>query len=511
MYNRHLIILSTALILIGLSLFFYKWQFVGLPVLPGATAKAWQVELAATFEGLKKPTKVSIFLPVDTETINIADHRVLAPAYGLTITSDATNRRAVLSRRLAKGLQAVYLRFVVHRLNKPAKSNQEAEPKPKPSPGKLEGPDLLAVKEIIQTATSTSSDETTFIYEVIKAMRGPKYSDSAIELLGKNPSVWKKSSVVIKILNIADIPSREVHGLDLTGTISRANIISWFEAYTDGNWQPFSVETEELTIPKSYMPWWRGPTKLVSVKGGKNLQTAVAFTQLEEQILDRFLTRGLLKKDSSVIFSLLNLPLTVQGVYRILMVIPVGIFLIVVLRNVVGITTVGTFMPVLIALAFRETDLVWGLALFISVLTIGLLFRFYLDQLSLVLIPRLAAILIIVVLAMAMLSVITNQLGLQRGLSVALFPMVILTMTIERVSVLWDERGAAEALKQATGSLVVAVICYYVITRPTLEYLFFTFPELLLIVLALVILLGRYTGYRLTELKRFRVFTQRQT
>jgi len=37
-----------------------------------------------------------------------------------------------------------------------------------------------------------------------------------------------------------------------------------------------------------------------------------------------------------------------------------------------------------------------------------------------------------------------------------------------------------------------------------LGHLVFVFPELLLIVLAANLLLGRYTGYRLTELWRFR-------
>ncbi len=37
-----------------------------------------------------------------------------------------------------------------------------------------------------------------------------------------------------------------------------------------------------------------------------------------------------------------------------------------------------------------------------------------------------------------------------------------------------------------------------------LEHLIFTFPELLLVILALVMLMGRYTGYRLTELRRFK-------
>jgi hypothetical protein len=36
------------------------------------------------------------------------------------------------------------------------------------------------------------------------------------------------------------------------------------------------------------------------------------------------------------------------------------------------------------------------------------------------------------------------------------------------------------------------------------SHLVFVFPELLLIVLAANLLLGRYTGYRLTELWRFR-------
>ncbi len=37
-----------------------------------------------------------------------------------------------------------------------------------------------------------------------------------------------------------------------------------------------------------------------------------------------------------------------------------------------------------------------------------------------------------------------------------------------------------------------------------LEHLVFTFPELLLVVLAIIVLAGRYTGYRLLELSRFK-------
>jgi hypothetical protein len=82
--------------------------------------------------------------------------------------------------------------------------------------------------------------------------------------------------------------------------------------------------------------------------------------------------------------------------------------------------------------------------------------------------------------------------------------MVIIAMTIERMSVVWEERGAGDAIRAGAGSMVVATVAYLVMGLPWLEHLIITFPELLLIVLAVVLLLGRYTGYRLSELSRFK-------
>jgi hypothetical protein len=41
-----------------------------------------------------------------------------------------------------------------------------------------------------------------------------------------------------------------------------------------------------------------------------------------------------------------------------------------------------------------------------------------------------------------------------------------------------------------------------------LEHLIFVFPELLLVLLAVTLVLGRYSGYRLTELFRFRALAR---
>ena len=86
--------------------------------------------------------------------------------------------------------------------------------------------------------------------------------------------------------------------------------------------------------------------------------------------------------------------------------------------------------------------------------------------------------------------------------------MVIIAMTIERMSVVWDERGAVDAMRAGFGSLLVAMAAYIFMGMPWLEHLIFTFPELLLVVLALVLLAGRYTGYRLLELSRFKALSE---
>ena len=96
---------------------------------------------------------------------------------------------------------------------------------------------------------------------------------------------------------------------------------------------------------------------------------------------------------------------------------------------------------------------------------------------------------------------------MERGLSVALFPMVIITMTIERMSVAWEELGAYETLKLGTGSLIAAAMAYLLMSIKYIEYMMFVFPELLLVILAITLILGRYTGYRLLELQRFKSLT----
>ncbi|MGD2039118.1 MAG: 7TM domain-containing protein, partial [Desulfobacterales bacterium] len=280
------------------------------------------------------------------------------------------------------------------------------------------------------------------------------------------------------------------------------------EIYDQKQWVPYDPVTTKRGVPEDYLAWWRGLEPLVQSQGAKNLAVSLSVSRSEEPAIQAALETGEMKKPFLLDFSLFSLPIETQSVYRVILMLPVGVFLLVILRNVIGIRTFGTFMPVLIALAFRETQLIWGLFLFTTLIASGLCMRLYLAQLKLLVVPRLAAILIIVIFLMAVFSILTHKLGLERGLSVALFPMVILTMTIERMSIVWEELGAYETLKQGTWSIIAAVLAYLLMTISYIEHVIFVFPELLLVLLAATIWLGRYSGFRLLELPRFKSLTK---
>jgi hypothetical protein len=283
------------------------------------------------------------------------------------------------------------------------------------------------------------------------------------------------------------------------------NAIPWLQFHNTREWVALNPTTGERGFPEDFLVWWVGdsasPLTLDRARQGKvtwstssnYLDAMTAASQAAAQK----------HTDSLLSFSLQELPIDVQNTYRILLLLPLGTLLIVFLRNVIGLRTFGTFMPVLIALSFRETQLVHGVIMFCTIVALGLVLRFYLEHLKLLLVPRLAAVVTIVVVLMTLLAVFSHQLDIQAGLSLGLFPIVVLAMTIERMSLVWEEHGPADAIQQGAGSLVVAAVCYLLLVNRYIEHLFFVFPELILVVLALLLALGRYTGYRLSELFRF--------
>lgn len=513
MNNRRLYILAASLTLLGLGVFLYKVSVLKYPLLPDTQSDLWDIEVRVDFVARGEPVKVALFIPRSTRRYAIEDEHFVSRGYGVRTKKLSGNRQVVWSARKARGQQALYYRATVRNIRGTRSRIADKDPsgeqtRPGAEKPVFEGPYLAAAESVIADIRARSADVDSMVFELFKRLNEPKAGDDLGLLLGAKPLPAKKMEVAAEVLRLAGIRARAVHGIRLQELQRNAPVIHWLQVYENKRWRSFNPETGERQIPDDYFTWWRGMESLVDIEGAKKLPVQISVSLNREMALAGAPQRTQLVAPALYHVSLFSLPIGTQAVYHVLLLVPVGAFLLVVLRNVVGVKTFGTFMPVLIALAFRETQLAWGIALFCIVVGLGLSVRFYLEQLKLLVVPRLASVLIVVVIVMALLSILSHKMGLERGLSVALFPMVIMTMTVERMSIVWEERGVAEALQQGLGSLAVAALAYVVMTNRYMDHIAFIFPELLLVLLAGTLLLGRYSGYRLLELKRFRVLAE---
>ena len=508
MGHRHLYILAAVLTLIGGGLFLYKWLVLEFPVTPGESTAIWRVETRLQFVAAGGPLKVTLHIPQNTPQFTVISQNFISPGFGYATASERGNRDVVFSLADARGEKVIYYRAVVQRARLSERLAAPAEREPAIPQPVYRDAELAAARAIVAAATRQAADNETLVKQIFRRLQQTAPDAAARMLLGPNPSARKIAEVGVELLRLAGLPARTAHGLHLIPNRRDARFDHWVEFYANAAWHPYIPRTDEFAVPEDTLPWWHGSEPFVTVQGGGELDADVSVQQTFEFALRAALARSRQVERTLIEFSTLGLPLQTQSVYQVLLVAPIGILLLVVLRNMIGIRTFGTFMPVLIAMAFRQTGLLWGLILFIAVLACGLAVRFYLEQLKLLLVPRLGAVVTVVILIMSGISILSHKLGFERGMSVALFPIVILSMTIERMSIVWDERGPKEAFIQATGSMTASTLCFLVMNVPTVKHIAFVFPETLLIVLAVTLLIGRYSGYRLVELPRFRALAR---
>lgn len=496
--TRHIHGLIITLFIIGMSLFLYRHFILDVPLTDTEDVNTWTIEANLHFTAEKNtPVKASFTIPYMPPYYSILDEYFISQNYGVTTNLSGLNRHAVWTLRRSSGHQSLYFRAVFRQT-----TNSDYY-LPKPPPIKIENlsdSQRSAIETILDKARASSADIQTFAQASIRELN---HEDGNTKLLvGNFQNDTNLVNAEVTLLNQAKINATPVRGIYLNQQ-NKVDFHWMIAVYNDHEWIYIHPRTGMVGLPENFLVWQYGSSPIFQLTGGIKPQFTLTVSPTPMNALSIAKARGLQIKSELLRFSLLQLPVNVQETYKILLTVPLGAFIILLLRNFIGLKTFGTFMPVLIALAFRETHVIWGICLFTIIVSFGLLARFYLDQLKLLLVPRLTAILTVVILLMILICVVSQNLGLDSGLSVALFPMVILTMTIERMCVTWDERGAKEAIKSGLGSLVAAVLCYGAMNYAPLQYLVFAFPELLLVLLSFILLFGQYRGYRLLELYRF--------
>jgi len=476
----------------------YKVKYWGFSLTPKTVTDVWRIDAKITFKPVSENIRVVLSVPSGNENFDILSEEMIASGYD--VSKDEKENRVIFEGKKKNGKQSLYYRLNIYEDVQNAQINLK-------KPQKIERP-ILSEEEQQQMRQiwelARAQKEGDKVQQVIKTVNQEMANPSMSLVLPLKHTSKAFAEKIIQILAYKRIPARIARAVKLEEGKKTERPDIMLEAYLDNSWKLYDLNTGNIGLPEKWIVFQRGGISLLDVRGGED--SKVMFSVLKSVATPMKMAEHRAKandKFSEYEYSIYTLPLLEQNTLKWLMIFPLAILVVVILRNVIGVSTMGTFTPMLLAMSLVKTGFFSGLICFSIMIFLGLVMRAVVAKLNLLLVPRISFVVIFVILLIQLLTIIGYRIDSSLVSSAIFFPIIITAWIIERASITWEEEGARNTLKEIFNTLLTAVVTYFVINNETVRHIMFAFNELNIVILFTVMLLGTYTGYRLTEITRF--------
>lgn len=384
--------LGILLMMMGLGFMAYKSEVLSMPLTPGEYATVWTVEAKVGFIADGGAVKASLALPKNQNNMEVLEELFSTSGYGFNIVDSEGHKRAEWSKRLASGKQTLYYKLDVYKQESadslPTIEFNEAHAAPNWRGARQEAL-RSAAAELINNSWQSSADRETFATQLLKKLADDSNSNS--RLVRNHLPDKKRVAIALDLFSLAKVPAHIIRGIYLEDDRNRMSAESLIEIFNGDSWVVYTPATGEKGLPEDFLVWQRGDKSMLDVIGGS--RSSVKFSVLANDVPARKVALEQMGGEQAALldYSIYSLPIEQQSVFKFILLVPVGALIVIFLRVVVGIRTAGTFMPILLAIAFIQTHLLNGVLIFLLILGVGLFVRSYLSRLDLLLVARIAA------------------------------------------------------------------------------------------------------------------------
>ena len=497
-------LLAFAIVSISLRVFLRSDD--GLP----AGDTAWSVSISHTVEALDKGAVVFIPPPWDTRHARLYSQSLSHPGLRQRRTKTDQKDRDIVLTAPEAGHYTVESIFKIYVSYLP-----QAEPR-RPGLSEQNRASWLSASSGIEINTPTTdrivgglaydSNDPQHLIEslfnfVSNNIRIAPGASSASEsaLTSKRASALGSTRALLALLRSAHLPARIVTGVDLLNSSQQARY--WAEVYDGESWLPLDpVEGYLKELPIHYIPLRKGDTELLRTENVR-----LTGTQWVTRSLPAY--EGLLTSDTrrpTDIFDLTRLAPASREILSTLLLLPLGVLTTELIRQFAGIRTYGTFTPTLLALAITHVYWVTAIIVLLLVTVIGVSIRSAMPDLNLQRTPRLAIVFTLVAMSMSIVVSGISYFDPSVDNTVTLLPLVILTMLVDRIYTVYDERGFHTAVVRLAWTVIAAIAALFVLLQAHWGAWLVAYPEAHAITLAIVIMVGLYNGPRLKQLTAFK-------
>lgn len=205
---------------------------------------------------------------------------------------------------------------------------------------------------------------------------------------------------------------------------------------------------------------------------------------------------------SSLVNVMLSRGLSSQTVALLLM-LPIIATILAFLKQVIGVTTFGLYIPSIITLSFLALGWKLGVFFLVFIMLSGYATRALVRHWRLLYIPKVAIIITVVSVTLFLLMGISTVYGITFSRD-TIFILLIMSTLAESFVNLKAEQGWLTALRGIVETILAALACVFIVQWPLFQSILLAYPELILLTIAVNFMLGRWTGLRLVEFVRFR-------
>jgi len=172
-------------------------------------------------------------------------------------------------------------------------------------------------------------------------------------------------------------------------------------------------------------------------------------------------------------------------------------------RVVVGLPTLDMLVPIALAFAFVSVGITIGMFVLLAIILASFVAKRSLSSLKIMFYPKRSLSMLFLAIAVFGALTIGVVLELDRVLSVSIFPILILMLLGDLIVSVQLHKSSGETLLITGTTVALGLAGYIAATSLVIQDTLILYPEIVLLVIPLNILVGRYFGLRILELLRF--------
>ncbi len=191
----------------------------------------------------------------------------------------------------------------------------------------------------------------------------------------------------------------------------------------------------------------------------------------------------------------------------LILILPVLATAVVFFRHVVGVPSLAMLLPIALSITLVATGPAVGLLLLLAIVFSSTLARVILRKIRIMQFAKMALTIFIVSVGILATLTLSAEAGIIAVTQISIFPVLLLILLSQNIVELQIDRSIPDILIISAITVFLGILGYFLLSYEPIRNFVILYPEIILLVIPVNVMIGRYFGLRFTEYFRFSPIT----